>query len=125
MESIVSLDNGTVAFLPSPFRLSTCFLDRLLQRGVYVVPSILQYHEGQMRDKIFGNQLYVIESTRWKRMVSGDAPGLQNRRAASFGVADGFDSHSLPPFSFNELCGSLFVSQSETWRQNQLAVIET
>ena len=34
----------------------------------------------------------------WKRMRSGDRPGLQNRRAASFGVAGGFDSHSLPPF---------------------------
>jgi hypothetical protein len=30
-------------------------------------------------------------------MRSGDRPGLQNRRAASFGVVDGFDSHSLPP----------------------------
>jgi len=32
-------------------------------------------------------------------MSSGDGPGLQNRRSASFGVDGGFDSHSLPPFS--------------------------
>ncbi len=31
-------------------------------------------------------------------MVSGDAPGLQNRRAAAYTVVGGFDSHSLPPF---------------------------
>jgi len=30
-------------------------------------------------------------------MLSGDDHGLQNRRAASFGVVGGFDSHSLPP----------------------------
>jgi hypothetical protein len=36
-------------------------------------------------------------------MQSGDCPGLQNRRVASDGVADGFDSHSLPPFVFNDL----------------------
>jgi hypothetical protein len=30
-------------------------------------------------------------------MGSGDPPGLQNRRTASFGVVGGFDSHSLPP----------------------------
>ena len=30
-------------------------------------------------------------------MGSGDSPGLQNRRTASFGVVGGFDSHSLPP----------------------------
>src|SRR6266852_9647090 len=41
----------------------------------------------------------------WKRMRSGDRPGLQNRRAASFGVAGGFDSHSLPPV-FNNLDGA-------------------
>ena len=33
----------------------------------------------------------------WKRMQSGDCPGLQNRRAASCDVAGGFDPHSLPP----------------------------
>jgi hypothetical protein len=33
----------------------------------------------------------------WKRMWSGDHPGLQNRRAAGFPVAGGFDPHSLPP----------------------------
>ena len=33
-----------------------------------------------------------------KRMRSGDRPGLQNRRAAGFPVAGGFDPHSLPPF---------------------------
>ncbi len=37
----------------------------------------------------------------WKRMRSGDRPGLQNRRAASFGFAGGFDSHSLPPVCNN------------------------
>jgi hypothetical protein len=31
-------------------------------------------------------------------MRSGDRPGLQNRRAAGFPVAGGFDPHSLPPF---------------------------
>ncbi len=36
-------------------------------------------------------------------MVSGDAPGLQNRRAAAYTVAGGFDSHSLPPFIFSHL----------------------
>jgi hypothetical protein len=35
-------------------------------------------------------------------MRSGDRPGLQNRRVAGFPVAGGFDSHSLPPFVFNE-----------------------
>lgn len=34
----------------------------------------------------------------WKRMRSGDRPGLQNRRAAGHSVTDGFDSHSLPPY---------------------------
>jgi hypothetical protein len=38
----------------------------------------------------------ISASTR-KRMWSGDHPGLQNRRAAGFPVAGGFDSHSLPP----------------------------
>ena len=38
------------------------------------------------------------ESTGWKRMRSGDRPGLQNRRAAGNPVAGGFDPHSLPPF---------------------------
>jgi len=36
-------------------------------------------------------------------MQSGDCPGLQNRRAAGFPVAGGFDPHSLPPFVFNWL----------------------
>jgi hypothetical protein len=58
-------------------------------------------------------------------MRSGDRPGLQNRRVASSDVTDGFDSHSLPPFVFNELRVVLLVSQSETWRQNRFAVIET
>jgi hypothetical protein len=70
-----------------------------------------------MRDKIFGNQLYIIEKKRWKRMVSGDTPGLQNRRVAGIPVAGGFDSHSLPP-SFNnlqtcKLCGALAATTSE------------
>lgn len=34
-------------------------------------------------------------------MRSGDRPGLQNRRAAGFPVAGGFDPHSLPPFVFD------------------------
>ena len=33
----------------------------------------------------------------WKRMRSGDRPGLQNRRAAGHPVTGGFDPHSLPP----------------------------
>ncbi len=33
-------------------------------------------------------------------MGPGGLPGLQNRRAAGFPVAGGFDSHSLPPFLF-------------------------
>ncbi|MEY2412337.1 MAG: hypothetical protein QOD84_943 [Acidobacteriaceae bacterium] len=36
-------------------------------------------------------------------MVSGDAPGLQNRRAAAYTVVGGFDSHSLPPFIFSHV----------------------
>ena len=39
----------------------------------------------------------LILSNKRKRMRSGDRPGLQNRRAASSGVAGGFDPHSLPP----------------------------
>jgi len=30
-------------------------------------------------------------------MGSGDSPGLQNRRMASFDVIGAFDSHTLPP----------------------------
>jgi len=33
---------------------------------------------------VFGNPLNNSESTSWKRMRSGDRPGLQNRRAAGF-----------------------------------------
>jgi hypothetical protein len=33
----------------------------------------------------------------WKRMRSGDRPGLQNRRVAGNPVTGGFDPHSLPP----------------------------
>jgi hypothetical protein len=36
-------------------------------------------------------------------MRSGDCPGLQNRRMASSGVIDGFDSHSLPPMKMQVL----------------------
>ncbi len=36
-------------------------------------------------------------------MRSGDRPGLQNRRVASSGVIDGFDSHSLPPICGRDL----------------------
>ena len=56
------------------------------------------------------------------RNPTGD---LQNRRVASDGVTDGFDSHSLPPFCFSELCGLLFASESETSYQNRFAVMET
>jgi hypothetical protein len=59
----------------------------------------------------FGNALANTESTRWKRMRSGDRPGLQNRRAAGNPVAGGFDPHSLPPF-FNELRRVAIRSQS-------------
>jgi hypothetical protein len=41
-------------------------------------------------------------------MRSGDCPGLQNRRAAGYPVAGGFDPHSLPPF-FNGLAGFLWL----------------
>ena len=34
-------------------------------------------------------------------MGPGGPHGLQNRRVASSGVIDGFDSHSLPPFVFS------------------------
>jgi len=36
-------------------------------------------------------------------MGPGGPHGLQNRRVASSGVIDGFDSHSLPPFGFNDV----------------------
>ena len=36
-------------------------------------------------------------TTSWKRMRSGDRPGLQNRRVAGNPVTGGFDPHSLPP----------------------------
>ena len=49
------------------------------------------------------NLLTNTESIRWKRLRSGDRPGLQNRREAGNPVTDGFDSHSLPPFVHNEL----------------------
>jgi hypothetical protein len=41
-----------------------------------------------------------ISETCWKRMWSGDHPGLQNRRAAGNPVTGAFDSHTLPPFIF-------------------------
>jgi hypothetical protein len=50
----------------------------------------------------FGNLLSSAESIEWKRMRSGDRPGLQNRRVAGNPVTGGFDPHSLPPF-FNDL----------------------
>jgi hypothetical protein len=43
----------------------------------------------------------MIENKGWKRNCPGGLPGLQNRRAASSGVAGGFDPHSLPPFIVN------------------------
>src|SRR5580692_10774603 len=43
----------------------------------------------------------------WKRMRSGDRPGLQNRRAAGLPVAGGFDPHSLPPFFNNNTSHAL------------------
>ena len=57
---------------------------------------------GQSRRKI-GASLGAFEERLWKRMRSGDRPGLQNRRAAGFPVTGGFDPHSLPPF-FEEPC---------------------
>ena len=48
-----------------------------------------------------------------KRMRSGDRPGLQNRRTAGNPVIDGFDSHSLPPFVFNNLLVSECCLRSE------------
>jgi hypothetical protein len=51
--------------------------------------------------KILFKQISKIQ--RWKRMGSGDPPGLQNRRAAGLPVAGAFDSHTLPPFIFNVL----------------------
>jgi hypothetical protein len=58
-------------------------------------------------------------------MASGDAPGLQNRRAASFGVAGGFDSHSLPPFVLSDLHDHWRILKVRTRRCNHLAVIKT
>jgi hypothetical protein len=57
-------------------------------------------------------------------MGSGDPPGLQNRRTASFGVVGGFDSHSLPPFLFNPLEGLGLASHIETLGENCLAAIK-
>ena len=39
----------------------------------------------------------VCRESAWKRMRSGDRPGLQNRRTAGNPVVGGFDPHSLPP----------------------------
>ena len=49
----------------------------------------------------------------WKRMRSGDRPGLQNRRAAGQPVTGGFDPHSLPPIYFRVVSGRI-QSHSET-----------
>jgi hypothetical protein len=38
------------------------------------------------------------EEQQWKRMRSGDRPGLQNRRAAGNPATGGFDPHTLPPY---------------------------
>jgi len=48
------------------------------------------------------------EEQQWKRMRSGDRPGLQNRRAAGNPATGGFDPHSLPPLFKNlQTCKSL------------------
>ena len=48
---------------------------------------------------------------QWKRMRSGDRPGLQNRRVAGNPVTGGFDPHSLPPVCFQKLGNvSIFAS---------------
>jgi|1185.fasta_scaffold12304_3 hypothetical protein len=52
-------------------------------------------------------------------MRSGDRPGLQNRRVAGNPVTGGFDSHSLPPFAFNNLhleCVGICVRNSDLSR---------
>jgi hypothetical protein len=52
-------------------------------------------------------------------MRSGDRPGLQNRRWVSYGIHDGFDSHSLPPmpwlvsFEKHEMVQRLSACHSE------------
>src|ERR1700721_646693 len=53
----------------------------LLRRSCAVagVVRILRASENNL-----GNLLMAKESIRWKRMRSGDRPGLQNRRAAGF-----------------------------------------
>jgi hypothetical protein len=58
-------------------------------------------------------------------MRSGDRPGLQNRRAAGHPVAGGFDSHSLPPFVFNELASRETLSQIEIAKASWQNVIKT
>jgi len=40
----------------------------------------------------------------WEYISPGGGCGLQNRWAASDGVAGGFDSHVLPPHNFAFLC---------------------
>jgi hypothetical protein len=54
----------------------------------------------------------VVFSSRWKRMRSGDRPGLQNRREL-VSSSDGFDSHPLPP---QHLSGSLREKFARTIR---------
>jgi hypothetical protein len=55
-------------------------------------------------------------------MRSGDRPGLQNRRAASYGVAGGFDPHSLPPvFNNVEAVKSLEMGERKTVLKQETA----
>ncbi len=56
------------------------------------------------------NAMYNIVNKAWKRMRSGDRPGLQNRRVASSGVTGGFDPHSLPPHKTRVITGVLHFS---------------
>jgi len=58
-------------------------------------------------------------------MGSGDPPGLQNRRAAGLPVAGVFDSHTLPPFIFNDLYRNEGSSQPEIRASKQFVVIKT
>ena len=50
---------------------------------------------------------------------------LQNRRAAGYPVAGGFDPHSLPPFVFNNLAVSGWCLRVRSRHENRVAVIKT
>jgi len=70
------------------------------------MPKYLHHHHAfitqNKRDKD-GYAVMDFVTMRWKRMRSGDRPGLQNRRVAGTPVTGGFDPHSLPPIVFNNL----------------------